>query len=163
MSKQTIDAQSASVAGWLSRLESGANALVRFHQKILELLEPGDYVDLQIGGRSSRVLTKSGAEKIVLSLGHRFGLLERNYYHLDNSHLHVSVQISILDDSDNILSTGLGESTTLESRYSRNPRDFWNTVAKMALKRAQVAATISAYGLSGIFTQDLDDSPPCSR
>lgn len=159
MSKQTVEAQRASVADWLSRLESGANLLKQFHQKVLSVLEPGDYVDLQIGGRVSRVLTKSGAEKIVLSLGHRFGLLEREDCHLENDHLHVSVQISILDELDRVLSTGIGEATTLETRYSRNPRDYWNTVAKMALKRAQVAAVISAYGLSGVFTQDLDDSP----
>lgn len=161
MSKQVVgESQRVCVADWVRRLESGVESLKQFHQRLLELLEPGDYVDLQIGGRSSRVLTKAGAEKIVLSMGHRFGDLQCRYSHLENANLHVSVQVSILDESDTVLCTGVGEATTLESRYSRNPRDYWNTVAKMALKRAMVSATISAYGLSGLFTQDLDDSPP---
>jgi hypothetical protein len=38
-----------------------------------------------------------------------------------------------------------------------NPADYYNTVRKMAKKRAKVDATISATGASAIFTQDVED------
>ena len=38
-----------------------------------------------------------------------------------------------------------------------DPADYYNTIAKMAAKRAYVAATISATAASDIFTQDLED------
>jgi len=41
-----------------------------------------------------------------------------------------------------------------------NPADFYNTVLKMAKKRAHVDAILSATAASDIFTQDLEDLPP---
>ena len=38
--------------------------------------------------------------------------------------------------------------------------DVWNTVLKIASKRAHVAATLSTGGVSGLFTQDGEDSGP---
>ena len=38
-----------------------------------------------------------------------------------------------------------------------NPADYWNTVEKMACKRADVHASISTLAASDIFTQDLED------
>jgi hypothetical protein len=40
---------------------------------------------------------------------------------------------------------------------NKNPADEWNTVAKMAVKRSDVAATISATGASEDFTQDIEE------
>lgn len=40
-----------------------------------------------------------------------------------------------------------------------NPADYYNTVLKMAKKRALVDATITATAASDIFTQDLEDMP----
>lgn len=41
-----------------------------------------------------------------------------------------------------------------------NPADFWNTVRKMAFKRALVHATINATNTSELWTQDIEDIPP---
>jgi len=38
-----------------------------------------------------------------------------------------------------------------------NPADYWNTVLKMAKKRAYIDAMLSATAASDIFTQDLDE------
>lgn len=43
-----------------------------------------------------------------------------------------------------------------------DPADQYNTVLKMAKKRAQVDATLTATGASDILTQDLEDLPPAS-
>ena len=40
-----------------------------------------------------------------------------------------------------------------------NPADYYNTVLKMAKKRAQVDATLTATAASDIFTQDIEDMP----
>lgn len=40
-----------------------------------------------------------------------------------------------------------------------NPADYYNTVLKMAKKRALVDATITATAASDIFTQDIEDMP----
>ena len=54
----------------------------------------------------------------------------------------------------------LGFATVMASERQENPdiADTWNTVRKMAEKRAKVAATLNALGASDIFGQDLDES-----
>lgn len=54
---------------------------------------------------------------------------------------------------------GIGSCSTMESKYIDRPRDLENTVLKMAQKRAFIAATLNAYGLSDQFTQDIEDNP----
>ena len=49
------------------------------------------------------------------------------------------------------LATGLAENTDLA--------DVWNTILKMAHKRAKVDAVISSFGLAGVFDQDIEDLP----
>jgi hypothetical protein len=44
-----------------------------------------------------------------------------------------------------------------------DPADQYNTVLKMAKKRAQVDATLTATGASDLLTQDLEDLPPGSH
>lgn len=68
-------------------------------------------------------------------------------------------------DTGIVLATGLGSCSTMESKYIDRPRECENTVLKMAQKRAFIAATLNAFGLSDRFTQDVEDlhgeqSPP---
>jgi hypothetical protein len=58
-----------------------------------------------------------------------------------------------------ILAGALGSASTMEGKYVDRPRECENTVLKMAQKRALVAATLNAIGLSGRFTQDVEDLP----
>lgn len=59
--------------------------------------------------------------------------------------------------SEEVIAEGIGSCSTLESKYIDRPRDCENTVLKMAEKRAFVAATLHAFGLSDRFTQDMED------
>lgn len=52
---------------------------------------------------------------------------------------------------------GVGSCSTMESKYIDRPRDVENTVLKMAKKRAYVDATLTTFGLSDQFTQDVED------
>jgi len=58
------------------------------------------------------------------------------------------------------VSEGFGSCSSMEKKYRSDKIDqhfLWNTVLKMAKKRSYVDATITAWGLSGIFTQDMED------
>ncbi|EPR42691.1 hypothetical protein dsx2_2608 [Desulfovibrio sp. X2] len=48
---------------------------------------------------------------------------------------------------------------TAEKVEHDNPADYYNTVLKMAKKRAFVDAVLTATGASDIFTQDIEDMP----
>ena len=54
------------------------------------------------------------------------------------------------------------ESQSEQRQENSDPADQYNTVLKMAKKRAQVDATLTATGASDILTQDLEDLPPAS-
>jgi hypothetical protein len=62
-------------------------------------------------------------------------------------------------NDDAIMSQQVGESKV----ENPDPADTYNTVLKMAKKRAQVDATLTAVGASDILTQDLEDLPAASR
>lgn len=57
-----------------------------------------------------------------------------------------------------VVGESLGACSTMESKYIDRPRDSENTCLKMAQKRAFVGATLTAYGLSDEFTQDVEDT-----
>jgi hypothetical protein len=59
--------------------------------------------------------------------------------------------------SGEVVGTGVGSCSTLESKYIDRPRDTENTIIKMAQKRAHVAAVLTTFGLSDRFTQDLEE------
>lgn len=62
-------------------------------------------------------------------------------------------------DSGEGAGSAIASCSTLESKYIDRPRDSENTVLQMAEKRAFVAATRTALGLSEQFTQDIEEDP----
>lgn len=56
-----------------------------------------------------------------------------------------------------VIASGVGSCSSMESKYIRSPRDYENTILKMAKKRAMIDATLNAFGLSERFTQDVED------
>jgi len=63
----------------------------------------------------------------------------------------------VLRQTGTVIASGVGACSSLESKYIRSPRDYENTVLKMAKKRAMVDAVLNAFGLSDRFTQDIED------
>ena len=58
------------------------------------------------------------------------------------------------------VSEGFGACNSKEAKFASFKIDKyfnWNNVLKMAKKRSYVDATITAWGISGIFTQDMED------
>lgn len=77
-------------------------------------------------------------------------------------------------DTGEVMGEGVGTCSTMESKYryrskwvngskvrEENPdiADTWNTVLKIAKKRANVDAVKSTTAASDIFTQDIEDMP----
>ncbi len=66
-----------------------------------------------------------------------------------------------------VLGSGIGVCSSVESKYIDRPRDCENTILKMAEKRALVGAALVVFGLSDRFTQDVEDytdaTPPPSQ
>lgn len=60
-------------------------------------------------------------------------------------------------ETGELLGEAVGVCSTMESKYVDRPRDSQNTAAKMAQKRALVAAVLMTFGLSDQFTQDVEE------
>ena len=103
------------------------------------------------------VLLKSGAEKLLIAFNIYAKVDNIDIIDLPNLNREYRVSISLISRKD-ILSVGygIGSASTLERKFKRdNPPDMWNTVLKMAKKRALVDAVLTSLGASMLFTQDL--------
>lgn len=57
-------------------------------------------------------------------------------------------------EAGTVIGMGVGSCSTMENKYIEAPRNYENTVLKMAKKRALVDAVLATFGLSDQFTQD---------
>jgi hypothetical protein len=131
-----------------------------------------------IPGTRKPSLWKPGAELIcvLFQLGTRYPrgsmLIER-----DNGHFLFTLTCELFHiPTGRVVGEGVGAGSTMEyryriqteDRYSDNgqpikakytPFDFYNTVLKMARKRAMIDAVLTACGASELWTQDVEDNP----
>lgn len=144
-------------------------------QKLCEknLLENTDYG--KFGRAKKPSLMKPGAEKLCLAFG-----LKPDYDTIESTIDHsiemawdkgygkrgtsiglyrYVVKCSLRNRRGDFMGSGAGICSSLENNYCDRPRDVENTIFKMAQKRALIAAVLNALGLSGMFTQDLEDLP----
>lgn len=107
-----------------------------------------------------KVLLKAGAEKLCLMfrLAPSFDIFLTES---ENGHREYRVTCHLRHIvSNQQMGDGIGSCTTLESKYKfsrHNPADSYNTVLKMAKKRALVDAVLNTTAASDSFTQDLED------
>lgn len=145
-------------------------------------MRKGEHYGVIPGTGSKPTLLKAGAEKLCLlfNLVPEY-VVEKRY--LPGSHLDVSVKCRLIQrHTSRFFGEGQGNCSSLESKYryrtewktindrrikerfeNPDPADQWNTVVKIACKRAYIAATISATAASDIFTQDLEEKPAPSE
>lgn len=139
------------------------------------VLKPGTHYGTVPGCGQKPTLLQPGAEKIAMM----FHLVasysvERHDYEGGHREYDVTCQLTS-QESGKVAGEGLGMCTTLESKYRyrktkdgrrvENPdiADVWNTVLKMAKKRAFVDAVKSTTAASDVFTQDIEDIAPEAR
>lgn len=137
-----------------------------------EVLRDGEHFGTIKGCGSKPTLLQSGAEKIAYMF-HFVPTYEVHRENLGNGHREYEVRCTLTSrDAGQTMGCGMGICSTMESKYryrwegygdSRNRvenpdvADVWNTVLKMAKKRAFVDAVKSTTAASDIFTQDIED------
>jgi hypothetical protein len=118
-------------------------------------------------------LLKAGAEVICLAFGLEARIADIIRTPLENGHLEFSIKIELIHRESGLgWGSGVGLCSSLESKYrwrwvgshgnktkQPNPdiEDQYNTILKMAKKRALIDATLTALAASGLFTQDVED------
>lgn len=144
---------------------------VKLIQEVMaSVMQEGEHYGI-VPGTKKRSLWKSGAEKLcmVFRLAPRFES-QKEY---DGKHLTVTSRcILVHTPTGREFGSGEGICSTKEKKYAWRKDggkvvengelpDLYNTIIKMANKRAHVAATLTATAASDIFTQDMgDDATP---
>ena len=127
----------------------------------------------RIPGTHKDTLYKSGAEKLCQMFHLVAKVEDKEIVNLPGNHREYIVTIGLFQrENGRFCGQGVGSCSTMETKYRyrsvyqagkkakvENPdiADLYNTVYKMAYKRALVSATITATGVSDIFTQDVED------
>ena len=136
-----------------------------------DVLQKGTHYDTIKGCGDKPVLLQPGAEKIALMF--RFvPKYEITKEDLGNNHREYDVTCNLLNEEGSIVGVGMGLCSTMEKKYryrkdwqtkatveNEDIADLWNTVLKMAKKRAFVDAVRSTTAASDIFTQDIEEAP----
>lgn len=150
--------------------------LISYHENIAKIIREAlkDGTDFGvIPGTKKPSLYKAGAERVNIAFGTHpeYELVEKEANHdrentyqdrykgnLKSYGLYRYVyKCKIVKLDGRCIGEAEGSCSTLEQKYISRPRDMENTVVKMAQKRAFVAATLHAFGLSDRFTQDAED------
>lgn len=138
----------------------------KIHAVMKQVMQMGVHYGLIPGCGPKPTLHKSGAEVLCTTFGLApFFAVDRIDH--DNGHREYFVTCTIKHiASGAVLGEGLGSCSTLEKKYRyrgggrvENPdiADQYNTVLKMALKRALVGVTLTSVGASDLLTQDIED------
>lgn len=132
--------------------------------KVVELKRDVDFG--KIPRTKTPTLLKAGAEKICEAYGllQHYDVISKieKVDDLKNPFFFYLVKCDLVkiasDGREYVFSSGIGSANTMEKRNGFNSAfDSANTAAKQASKRSLVAAAINIAGLSGAFTQDLDN------
>lgn len=146
------------------------------HQILENVMKPGTHFGTVPGCGDKKVLLKPGADLLAMTfrLVPQFKVERTD---LPDGHREFDVTCSMFNPAGELLGQGVGSASTMEKKYRyrwdgsgkdrkqvENPdiADVYNTVLKMAKKRAHVDATLTVTGAADLFTQDLideDDAP----
>ena len=140
------------------------------------------------GCGDKKVLLKPGADLLAMTfrLVPQFSVTRTE---MENGHKEYDVTCSMYAANGELLGQGVGSASTMETKYryrteggTWNPNtrrkeggkrventdiaDCYNTVLKIAKKRAHIDATLTVTGAADLFTQDLiddDETPDASK
>lgn len=128
-----------------------------------ELMKEGEHYGVIPGLKTDKPsLFKAGAEKICLlfRLNPHYDIEKTD---LEGAHREYMIRCTLYK-GDQAWGAGVGICSTMEKKYRfaygkphTNIQDNYNTVLKMAKKRAMVDAVLTATAASDIFTQDIED------
>jgi len=136
------------------------------HQVLEKVMIKGTHYGTVPGCGARMVLLKPGADVLAMTfqLVPQFAITRSD---LPGGHREYDVTCSMYSASGALMGQGVGSGSTMEKkyRYRKDERgqkiehediaDVYNTVLKMAKKRAHVDATLTVTGAGDMFTQDL--------
>lgn len=145
------------------------------HEVLQKIMLKGTHYGTVPGCGSKQVLLKPGADLLAMT----FRLVPQfavNRTDMENGHREYDVTCSMHGPDGSLLGQGVGSASTMEKKYryrkdehgkrieNEDIADTYNTVLKIAKKRAHIDATLTVTGAADIFTQDLidedaDDTP----
>lgn len=147
---------------------------VNLVHKVLEgVMKKNTHYGTVPGCGSKMVLLKPGADVLAMTfrLVPQFAVSRTD---LPDGHREYDVTCSMYGPDGGLLGQGVGSASTMEKKYryrkdakgnkveNEDIADCYNTVLKIAKKRAHIDATLTVTGAADLFTQDLieeDDEP----
>jgi hypothetical protein len=137
------------------------------HEILSKIMKDGTHYGVVKGCGPKKVLLKPGADLLAMTfrLAPEYRVDRRQ---LGGEHVEYEVTCVMFGPDGAKIGEGVGSASTMESKYRyrwndgvkvENPdiADVYNTVLKMAKKRAHIDATLTCTGASDMFTQDLID------
>ena len=158
MSTEIVSRQSADLA-----VANTNNTIAMVQHVMDQVMKKGTHYGTIPGCGPKPTLLKPGADALCLAFGLRqtFEVQMREY---DGGHREYSVTCRLLTGSGELAGEGVGSCSTMEKKYATRDKkpnpylaDTYNTVLKMAKKRAAVDAVITTTACSDMFTQDIED------
>lgn len=180
MSKEVTDITviEENVTSPIIRPVVSAGDLLSVQKEQMELIRKGLRQGVDYGvipkTNDKKVLLKPGAERLCAAYGmrqHYDIISEEIDYNFENEVYNrfkkesqivkglyrYVVSCTLMNHDGKVFGQAMGECSSLESKYSSRPHDVSNTILKMAQKRALVAACLNTFGISDMFTQDLNE------
>ena len=138
------------------------------HQVLAKVMKKGTHFGTVPGCGAKMVLLKPGADVLAMTfrLVPQFAVTRTD---LENGHREYDVTCSMYGLDGGLLGQGVGSASTMEKKYryrkdvggnkveNEDIADVYNTVLKIAKKRAHIDATLTVTGAADLFTQDLID------
>lgn len=135
------------------------------HEVLEKVMKNGTHYGTVPGCGARKVLFKPGADVLAMTfrLVPQFSVTKTE---LGDGHREFDVTCSMYSADGILLGQGVGSCSTMEKKYryrnvdgkrieNEDIADVYNTVLKMAKKRAHVDATLTVTGAGDLFTQDL--------
>jgi hypothetical protein len=131
-----------------------------------EVMKKGTHFGTVPGCGSRMVLLKPGAD-ILASTFRLVPRFDVQRIEIGAGHVEYSVTCTMYAQDGTVLGSGVGSCSTMDKKYryrkddngnkieNEDIADVYNTVLKMAKKRAHIDATITVTGCSDMFTQDI--------
>ena len=147
------------------------------HQVLDKVMKVNTHFGKVPGCGDKMVLLKPGADVLAMTfrLVPQFAVERSN---LEDGHREYDVTCSMYGQDGTMLGQGVGSASTMEKKYryrwegsggsrkrieNEDIADCYNTVLKIAKKRAHIDATLTVTGAADLFTQDLIDEEPEQR
>lgn len=152
---------SASLPNLVVSLSESKNRIDQLQEFVKEVMVKGVDYGLVVGF-SKPTLLKPGAEKLcdVFGFSKTVEVINR-IEQWENGIFSYEVKMTLTNKENGVIEAeGLGSCNSKEASFQhQDPYTIVNTVLKMAKKRALIDAVLSATRASGLFTQDVENSP----